>query len=117
MKIALNLRQDDQYNHDHDREKNIERDVMIAKKGDWEAKARLVHVFMPLLSSLARKRSQETTEINQYIESGKDGLMAAVRRYKPASGMKFEVFALGYIENEMDRSSRPGFFARLFGRS
>lgn len=116
VKIALNLRQGDDYNQEQDREKAIERDVGLAKKGDWEAKSRIVHTFMPLLMSLAKKRSHEAAFINRKIETGKDGLMTAIRRYKPAANMKFEVFALTYIENAMDRSDRPGFFARLFGR-
>lgn len=116
MKIALNMRQGDEYNRDDDREKAIERDVALAKKSDWEAKSRIAHTFMPLLTSLARKRSHDTVAINRHIEAGKEGLMAAIRRYKPAAGMKFEVFALQYIEAEMDRAAHPGFFARLFGR-
>ena len=71
---------------------------------------------MPLLTSLAKKRSLETASINRYIEAGKEGLVNATRHYKPTNG-KFQVFALNYIENQMDRLDRPGFFSRLFGRS
>lgn len=116
MKIALNLKQGDQYNQEQDREHNIERDVMNVKKSDWEAKARLSQQFMPLMMTMAKKRVTETAAINRHIEAGKEGLLAAVRRYKPGTGQKFEVFALSFIEAEMDRVSRPGFFARLFGR-
>ncbi len=117
MKIALNLRQDDSSHPEADREKAIERDAEACRRNDWEAKTRLVHAFMPLLTSLARKRATETAAINRYIEAGKEGLVAATRHYKPSANGKFQVFALNYIENEMDRLSRPGFFARLFGRS
>ncbi len=116
MKIALNMRQGDDFNQEGDREKTLERDVAAAKRGDWEAKTRLARTFMPLFTSLARKRSQATADINRHIEAGREGLMTAVRHYKPNAGMKFEVFALSYIENEMDKASRPGLFARLFGR-
>ena len=116
MKIALNMRQGDDLSGDGDRERAIERDIAAAKRGDWEAKTRLARTFMPLFTSLARKRSQETAAINRHIEAGREGLMDAVRRYKPNAGMKFEVFALSYIEDEMDRAGKPGFFARLFGR-
>ena len=116
MKIALNMRQNDDYEQDDYREKALERDVALAKKADWEAKSRIVHTFMPLLTSLARKRSHDTIEINRHIEAGKEGLMAGIRRYKSAANMKFEVFALQYIETAMDRVNHPGFFARLFGR-
>jgi DNA-directed RNA polymerase specialized sigma subunit len=116
VKIALNLNQDEHYTPDQDREQSIERDVLNVKKSDWEAKARLVQMFMPLLMSMAKKRTHETAIINRHIEVGKEGLMTAVRRYKPGAGQKFEVYALSYIESEMDRVSHPGLFARLFHR-
>lgn len=117
MKIALNFKQDDAYVPDGvEQEKAIERDVLACKRGDWEAKSRLTQTFMPLLTSLAKKRSQETATTNRYIEAGKDGLMNAVRHFKPGVSAKFQIFALTYVEDAMDRSDRPGFFARLFGR-
>jgi len=117
LKIALNMRQGEgDFNQEADREKTLERDIAAAKKGDWEAKTRLGRSFMPLFMSLARKRANETAAINRLIEAGRDGLLNAVRHYKPNTDMKFEVFALAYIENEMDKSDKPGFFARLFGR-
>lgn len=115
VKIALNLKQHDNIAPELELEKSIERDVESCKRNDWEAKTRLVQFFMPLLTSLAKKRSQETAVINRYIEAGKEGLVNATRHYKPSNG-KFQVFALNYIENQMDRLQRPGFFARLFGR-
>lgn len=116
MKIALNLR-NESANPDVDREKAIERDAEACRRNDWEAKTRLIQLFMPLLTSLAKKRSQETSAINRYIEAGKEGLVSATRHYKPVTHGKFQVFALNYIENAMDRVDHPGFFARLFGRS
>ena len=116
VKIALNLKQHENPAPELELEKSIERDVESCKRNDWEAKTRLVQVFMPLLTSLAKKRSLETASINRYIEAGKEGLVNATRHYKPTNG-KFQVFALNYIENQMDRLDRPGFFSRLFGRS
>ena len=118
MKIALNLNQKDAYTPDGvEQEKAIERDVLAYKRGDWEAKARLIQAFMPLITSIARKRSHDTAIINRYIEAGKEGLLNAARHVKPASDAKFQIFALTYIENAMDRVDRPGFLARLFGRA
>ena len=117
MKIALNLRQDETISPEVEREKAIERDVEGCRHNDWEAKTRLVQAFMPLLTSLARKRTHETTDFNRYIEAGKDGLINATRHYKAGTTVKFQVFALNYIEDQMDRLNRPGFLARLFGRS
>lgn len=118
MKIALNLNEKDTYTPDgEDQEKAIERDVGACKRGDWEAKTRLIQTFMPLLTSLAKKRSSDTATVNLYIEAGKEGLMGAMRHHKPASNAKFQIFALPYIEDAIDRVNRPGWFARLFRRS
>ena len=116
MKIAQNLR-NESTSPEMERERAIERDVDACKRNDWEAKTRLIHVFMPLLTSLAKKRTQETARFNRYIEVGKEGLIDAARHYKPGTPRKFQVFALDYIENQMDRIERPGFFARIFKRS
>lgn len=117
MKISLNLKQNDYTSPEASREKAIERDVEACKKNDWEAKSRLIQAFMPLLTSLAKKRTQETATLNRYIEAGKDGLADATKHYNHASGTKFQLFALNYIEQAMNRVNRPGFFARLFGQS
>jgi len=117
VKISLNLKQNESSTPEADREKSIERDAEACRRNDWEAKTRLIHSFMPLMTSLARKRTQDTSVLNQYIEAGKEGLVASTRHYKVSAHGKFEVFALNYIEAQMDRLDRPGFFARLFGRS
>jgi DNA-directed RNA polymerase specialized sigma subunit len=117
VKIALNLNQKDSYVPDGlEHEKAIERDVLACRRGDWEAKTRLTQAFLPLLTSLAKKRSQDTAAVNRYIEAGKEGIQAAVRHSKASSGTKFEIFALSFIENAMNRADRPGWLARLFGR-
>jgi DNA-directed RNA polymerase specialized sigma subunit len=99
----------------------LERDIMAAKRGDWNAKNNLVRTFTPLLTSLAQKRSADTAEVNRYIEAGKNGLFTAVAKYKQNIGPeKFRVFALDFIEKNMDRAAGgkgEGFFSRLFGGS
>jgi DNA-directed RNA polymerase sigma subunit (sigma70/sigma32) len=117
VKISLNLRQNDTSTPEANREKAIERDVEGCKKNDWEAKTRLIQAFMPLLTSLAKKHTQETALLNRYIEAGKEGLTDAAKNFNPNGGTKFQLFALNYIEQAMSRVNRLGFFARLFGRS
>lgn len=116
MKIALNLRQDESNHPEADREKAIVRDVEACKRSDWEAKTRLVQMFMPLMTSLAKKRTQDTAAHNRYIEAGKEGLATATKRFRPGSDGKFQVFALKFIDEAMERADKPGFFARLFGQ-
>jgi DNA-directed RNA polymerase specialized sigma subunit len=126
MKIALNMSNGTQSSKEA-QAKLLEREVLAAKKGDWNAKSALVRTFMPLLHSLSEKRCSTNAEINRLIEAGKNGVFAAARKYKPGTeGERFQIFAVSFIEKEMDReqavmrdeqSPRPrGFFARLFGR-
>jgi DNA-directed RNA polymerase specialized sigma subunit len=117
VKISLNLNQNDYSTPEATREKAIERDVEGCKKNDWEAKSRLIQTFMPLLTSLAKKRTQETAILNRFIEAGKEGLTDAAKHFNASSNTKFQLFALNYIEQAMNRVNRPGFFARIFGRT
>ncbi len=114
MKISLNLRQNDTYTSDIDREKALDRDVLACRKGDWEAKSRVINAFMPLITSLAKKRSNDIASINRYIEGGKDGLMLATRHFKDTSNTKFQIFALRYVEEAMKKVDHPGLLTRLF---
>jgi len=117
VKISLNLHQNDYATPEANREKSIGRDVEGCKKSDWEAKTRLIQTFMPLLTSLAKKRTQETATLNRYIEAGKIGLTEAAKHFNPSSGQKFQLYAFNYIEQAMNKVNRPGFLTRLFGRS
>ncbi len=120
MKIPMN------YHNNNDgltaksaQEKILMRDVNAAKKGDWNAKNHLAQTLMPLLTSIAQKRSSNTADINNYIEAGKKGLFDAVKKYKDGvTPGGFQVFALGFMEKEMDSAHKKksgGFFSRLFG--
>lgn len=113
MKISLNLGQSDTYTSDGDKEKALDRDVQCCRKGDWEAKLRLVNTFMPLLTSLAKKRATDIAAINRYIEAGKEGLMEAARHFKESSHTKFQIFAMSFIEEAMDHVDKPGLFTRI----
>ena len=98
--------------------KVLERDVLAAQKGDWEAKKAVVRTFMPLLQSLAQKRAKDVPTINSLIEKGKEGLLTAVAKYKRSMGPdRFRIFALDHIEAAMDRKKSGGFWARLFRRT
>ena len=92
--------------------------IKAAREGDWDAKSNLARQFTPLLTSLAEKRSSDIGEINNLIEAGKKGLYRAARKskaYAPAD--RFQIFALDFIEREMDRvqGGGGGLLSRLFG--
>jgi DNA-directed RNA polymerase specialized sigma subunit len=119
MKISLKVSNQENFNSGKQEElRLLDRDITACSRGDWEAKNRLFKSFMPLFLSLAKKRTQEVAGINQYIEAGKNGLVAACKKYKSSIGAdRFQIFALDFIEKAMNDADRPrGFFARLFGR-
>ena len=92
--------------------------ILSAKQGDWEARNALTQKFIPLLTSLAEKRSEDPVAINKYIEVGKQGVLAATKKYKPSIGPeKFRIFAVDFIEDNMDRAGKGGgLLSRLFGK-
>lgn len=119
MKIALNMgNTDGSQSGKAAQAKTLERDILAAKKGDWNAKNNLVRTFTPLLTSLAEKRSKDVHKINEYTEAGREGLFKAAKKYTPGEGAeRFHIFVVEYIENAMDQHDKGGgFWARLFGR-
>jgi hypothetical protein len=114
MKIALNMKEEAPTSNRAVQAKAIENHVVAAKKGDWNAKHNLERAFMPLMTSLAEKRTTDTAEFNTLIEGAKDGLARATKKYK--LGGNFQIFALDFIEKSMDGGG-GGLFSRLFGRS
>ena len=118
MKIPLHMGQGEAQASKEAQARMIERDLTASKKGDWNAKNNLTRTFMPLITSLAEKRTQDKATLNKYIEAGKQGLLQAIRKYRTGVGAdKFQLFALDFIESSMNHADKPaGFFARLFGR-
>jgi hypothetical protein len=94
-----------------------EHDIAAFQKGDWAAGDRLVQTFGSLLTSLAKERSTDPAVINKYIDAGKEGVLLAARKFKLSdSHARFQLFALDFIEECMDKVNKPkGFLARLFG--
>jgi len=122
MKIAINMGQD--AGDQKASQKNLEREILAAKSGDWNAKANLARVFTPLLTSLAEKRAKDPVLLNKCLEAGKEGLFTAAKKYREGDGVEhFRIFAVDFIEASMDRvirenqlQGKKGFFSRLFGR-
>ena len=97
---------------------HFEKIILAVKAGDWNAKELLANEFMPLLTSLAERRSKEKAVINTLIEAGKKGLFKAAQKYvHKIHPEKFRIFALTFIEKEMDNAltGKKGFFSRIFG--
>jgi DNA-directed RNA polymerase specialized sigma subunit len=97
--------------------KALEKDIRAAKKGDWEARHRVEKSLMPLLKKRAEKRAENMAGQNLMIEAGKAGIANALRKVpNDICGDRFQIFALPFIEESMDKSQKPSFFKRLFGR-
>ena len=94
----------------------FEKIILSVKSGNPDAKTRLTKEFMPLLTSLAEKRSADIGEINNLIESGRKGLFKAAKKYKhKIHPEKFRIFALEFIEKEMNKTlSGGGIISRIF---
>jgi protein-L-isoaspartate(D-aspartate) O-methyltransferase len=72
------------------------------------------------MTSLAEKRSSDVGEINNLLEAGKKGLYRAAKKYKKKDHAdRFQIFALDFIEQEMNRvqGTGGGFLSRIFGGS
>ena len=122
MKISLSMGQDGDQGRVAQL-KALERDILAAHDGDWNAKNSLARHYAPLLNSLAHKRSQDTATVNKLLEAGREGLFEAARKYKASVGAdRFQIHAVDFIESAMDRAARQGsgkgggLLARLFGR-
>ena len=117
MKIPLNSGSNGGQASAAARTQALERDLQAAKRGDWEARHRVESTLMPILQDLAKKRAKANGEINGLIEAGKQGIATAIKKYKSSMGAdRFQIFALRFIENKMDKPNSGGFFAKLFGR-
>lgn len=93
----------------------LEQIILRAGEGDFEAREALVQQFLPLLQSLARRRASDVAEVNRLIETGKEALLAAARRYKAGRGTeKFKLQAAEAIDAAMANRPRKGWLARLF---
>jgi len=119
MKIPLNMENSGAQSSKAAQAQVLGRDILAAKKGDWSAKNNLARTFMPLLQAIAEKRAPDAGQVNDYIEAGKAGLFAAAKKYRLSQGAeKFQVFAVDFIENSMDKvGTRGGFLSRLFGNA
>ncbi len=117
MKIPLNVGEEGANANKLNQDRVLENDILGAKRGDWSAKNNLARSFMPLITSCAQKRGDDTAKVNVYIELGKKGLFAAAKKYKRANGPgSFQLLALDFIEANMDGQNKGGFFSRLFTR-
>jgi RNA polymerase sigma-B factor len=76
------------------------------RRGDEAARAELVHRFMPLVRSLARRYSYTSEPLDDLVQVGSVGLLHALARYDPHVGSSFRAYAIPTIIGELRRHFR-----------
>jgi DNA-directed RNA polymerase specialized sigma subunit len=108
MKIALSQNEVASLSASSAQAEAMSQAVDGCKKGDWEAKRSLERLFLPLITMLAEKRAgNDSAARNAVVEHGKAGLNRAAKRFPQREPIRrFRLFALNYIESEMDKPGR-----------
>ncbi|MEI8242615.1 MAG: hypothetical protein WCI17_05055 [bacterium] len=108
MKIALSQNEVASLSASSAQAEAMAQAVSGCKKGDWEAKRNLERLFLPLIAMLADKRAGvDGTARGALVEQGKAGLNRAAKRFPQRELIRrFRLYALNYIEAEMDKPGR-----------
>ena len=76
------------------------------ERGDLQARDQLVHLYLPLVRTLARRHGHRA-ELEDAVQVGAIGLLKAIDRFDPARG-GFEAFAVPTVAGEIRRHFRDG---------
>ncbi len=74
------------------------------RKGDKEAKKRLIEANLRLVINIAKQYMNKGLPLEDLIEEGNIGLMKAVERFKVSKGCKFSTYATYWIRQAMERA-------------
>ena len=78
--------------------------VPAAKRGNAEARVRLVEAFLALVASLARRyASGAHVERLELVQEGVDGLLQALERYDVERDTPFWAYARHWVRRSMQR--------------
>ncbi|MGE4357204.1 MAG: RNA polymerase sigma factor RpoD/SigA [Candidatus Omnitrophota bacterium] len=75
-----------------------------AKRGDRNARDRLIHANLPLVINMAKKYSYLGLPLIDLIEEGNIGLMRAVTKFNPRKGYRFSTYAAWWIRQYITRA-------------
>ncbi len=82
---------------------NIDREEMsrlwkLAKKGDKDAKNKIMEMNLRLVIPTAKRFQRPGMELMDLIEEGNLGLLQAIDKFEPAKGYRFSTYAIYWIE-------------------
>ncbi|MCS6950221.1 MAG: RNA polymerase sigma factor RpoD/SigA [Armatimonadota bacterium] len=75
-----------------------------ARKGDEEAKQKLVEANMRLVMNIAKHYRNALVPFEDLVQEGAIGLMNAVERYDPSRGYRFSTYATHWIRQAIGRA-------------
>ncbi|MBQ8033462.1 MAG: sigma-70 family RNA polymerase sigma factor, partial [Elusimicrobiaceae bacterium] len=83
--------------------KEIDREEMarlwvLVKKGDEDAKHRMMEMNLRLVVPTAKRFQRPGMELMDLIEEGNLGLMQAIEKFEPQKGYRFSTYAIYWIE-------------------
>src|SRR5438067_4731327 len=81
---------------------DVELDCML----DLAERQRLIEECLPLARGLARRHAGGSEPLEDLVQVGSLGLVAAARRYDPARGVPFAAYAAPTIDGELRRHLR-----------
>ena len=88
--------------------KDIDREEMarlwkLVKKGDQNAKHRIMEMNLRLVIPTAKRFQRPGMELMDLIEEGNLGLMQAIEKFEPKKGYRFSTYAIYWIEQYVRR--------------
>ena len=85
-------------------ESEMKKLVPKLRKGQKKARERMIMGNLRLVVSIAKKYNRPGADLNDLIEAGNIGLIAAVNRYDPDKGTKFSTYAHDWIKEYIHRA-------------
>lgn len=88
---------------------NVDREEMHklwkkAKRGDHEAKKRIMEANLRLVVPIAKKYHRQGIEFLDLVEEGNLGLMHSIDKFEPSKGYRFSTYASYWIEQSIRRA-------------
>ena len=75
-----------------------------AKKGDHEAKKRIMETNLRLVVPIAKKYHRQGIDFMDLVEEGNLGLMHSIDKFEPSKGYRFSTYASYWIEQSIRRA-------------